>query len=273
MAAVWYNYCEKTRNAPSEVVLMKYFTTFVYKTKNTVSNTQAEHTNQSCELVFYLKGSGYVETEGKRYDYRAGDIILVPSGVPHTEVNEVPHMVIVVGFKCEDADLALLPRGKFTPPEYVKDLLKAMLDEKIKAEEGHQQVLCLQTEILITYLSRLEKSPKKDGFASLLPNIESFIDENIAHNISLDDFAHAYHYSTSRFRHLFTEKVGISPKQYVIKKRLEKAKELLKTTDKNLTEIAMECGFYDSSQFSRIFKNHIGVNPSEARKALSKTDS
>lgn len=57
-----------------------------------------------------------------------------------------------------------------------------------------------------------------------------------------------------------------SIKNYVLKERIEKAKALLKDTRLNVTEVMMESGFSDSAHFSRSFKKHVGVPPTDFRK-------
>ena len=62
----------------------------------------------------------------------------------------------------------------------------------------------------------------------------------------------------------------MSPKQYLLNKRLTRAKELLKETNASVFEIANSVGYDDQLYFSRIFKKHIGISPTEYKNA-SKT--
>ena len=68
------------------------------------------------------------------------------------------------------------------------------------------------------------------------------------------------------FRKLFKEHFGISPKQYVIDVRLERARQLLTEGSVSLAQISEACGFTNQYHFSRIFKERVGLTPSEYRK-------
>ena len=62
---------------------------------------------------------------------------------------------------------------------------------------------------------------------------------------------------------LFKSSVGLTPMAYVKKLRLEKAAELLASTDMNITETAEKCGFDDPNYFARLFKKSFGKTPRE----------
>jgi AraC-like DNA-binding protein len=69
----------------------------------------------------------------------------------------------------------------------------------------------------------------------------------------------------SKFRKLFKRSTGKSPNQYHINLRLDKAKELLSTTNLNVTEVAYQLGFDSVFYFSRLFKKKNGVSPKSFR--------
>lgn len=73
-------------------------------------------------------------------------------------------------------------------------------------------------------------------------------------------------YSYHRYRHIFKEKVGVSPHQYLIVQRIEAAKLLLKRSHATVTQIAYRCGFTSSSYFCQCFKKRVGVTPKEYRR-------
>jgi AraC family transcriptional regulator len=69
------------------------------------------------------------------------------------------------------------------------------------------------------------------------------------------------------FARQFKAATGLPPHQYVITRRVEQAKHLLKAeTDLSLAEVAVRAGFYDQSQFSHHFKRLVGVTPGQYRK-------
>lgn len=93
------------------------------------------------------------------------------------------------------------------------------------------------------------------------------IDYNYSSPITIEQIAKRVSLNPSYFSRLFTEQVGIAPKQYLLNKRLNRAKELLSETDASIFEIANSIGYDDQLYFSRIFKKHIGVSPIEYKKS------
>ena len=100
-----------------------------------------------------------------------------------------------------------------------------------------------------------------------------FFDQAIAELIKhlnektpVDDIAKTFEMSGRHFRKIFTKRFGISPAQFVMDTRLHRAKLLLTCSNKTITEIALSCGFYDSSHMLRVFKQYEGITPKEYRK-------
>jgi AraC-like DNA-binding protein len=79
------------------------------------------------------------------------------------------------------------------------------------------------------------------------------------------DLAHAAGMSADRLERAMRRSLGISPKQYLIRRRAERAALLLATTDRSVAAVAAECGYYDQSQLTRQFRSHAGMTPSEYR--------
>ena len=95
----------------------------------------------------------------------------------------------------------------------------------------------------------------------------SFIKNNISDpKLSNSDIAQNINISEVYFRKLFTSKYNISPKQYILNMRIEKAKHLLVHSPYSITAIATECGFSSVYIFSRCFKNRVGISPNEYSK-------
>ena len=87
--------------------------------------------------------------------------------------------------------------------------------------------------------------------------------------ISLDSVAIASNISANYLSALFSQKVGLSFVEYVTKKRMDRAKQLLKKTDKRSGEIAVEVGYKDPRYFSFVFKKKTGCTPSQYRNGES----
>lgn len=91
------------------------------------------------------------------------------------------------------------------------------------------------------------------------------IDYNFSDGLNIGKLANELSLNTAYFTRLFTQCYGITPKQYIIKKQISKAKALLAETNATIYEVANSVGFSDQMYFSRIFKKKVGLTPSEYR--------
>ncbi|MCX7805372.1 MAG: PocR ligand-binding domain-containing protein [Planctomycetota bacterium] len=92
-----------------------------------------------------------------------------------------------------------------------------------------------------------------------------FVRDRLDRPPRLEEAAAVAYLSPSRFSHLFSEMMGVSFREYVLRLRIERAKFLLANTPASVGEIAVRCGFQDPNHFSRIFRRAAGVPPTEFR--------
>lgn len=93
----------------------------------------------------------------------------------------------------------------------------------------------------------------------------SFIQENAAEDIAVDDIAASVSIGRSECLRCFRRVLGTSPAKYLAEYRLEKAASLLNHSDMKIIEIGTECGFSDMSYFARVFASRYGCTPKEYR--------
>ena len=97
--------------------------------------------------------------------------------------------------------------------------------------------------------------------------IKAYIEQYSNQKINFSQLAKISGYSYDYFRHIFKQRFGISPQDYLIEVRLENAKRLLKGTKFTCTEIAYNCGFSSGAQMSLLFKRKFGASPLAYKKA------
>ncbi len=112
-----------------------------------------------------------------------------------------------------------------------------------------------------------ELSPKAP-VSRIARDTYEFINESYTQNCSLDKIAEAVSASPNHIHAVFTSSFGITPYEYTLKKRIEKAEKLIVAGEKSMLEIALELGFCSQSHFNKMFKAHTGQTPAEYRRAL-----
>lgn len=109
----------------------------------------------------------------------------------------------------------------------------------------------------------------KGGLAPhLRRHLVEFIELNMAEPLSLGQLAGMCALSEYHFARMFRESFGLPPHQYLLARRLNRARELLRSTRKPFGEIALECGFASASHFSNRFKQSVGATAGEYRAAF-----
>lgn len=93
-----------------------------------------------------------------------------------------------------------------------------------------------------------------------------YIEQNCFENVSTKHLSKISHLSEGYFCNMFKSVTGHTAKEYMLIKRIDKAVDLLSSTEMTVLEIAMQCGFSDANYFSRIFKKYKGRTPSSYRR-------
>ena len=100
-----------------------------------------------------------------------------------------------------------------------------------------------------------------------------YIDENLSQNPSRAEIAEHVHLNEDYLTRIFKKKTGYSLKNYIMKEKINLAKELLGNTNISISLIALKAGFTNFSHFSYTFKKLEGITPNEYRAKHQKTDS
>jgi len=117
--------------------------------------------------------------------------------------------------------------------------------------------------LLRQYAAAKPKLPMYEGGLPQrqLLQVLDYINDYLDQNIKLADLAALLDMSQFHFCHLFKQAIGTSPHHYLLQQRVERAKQLLKQTDRSIMEIAFLCGFNSHSHLSKQFRQLTGVTP------------
>ncbi len=101
--------------------------------------------------------------------------------------------------------------------------------------------------------------------SDIVRDIVEYIEENFVQELTTASLCAHFGYTSAHFCRKFKEKIGLTPMTYLKIRRMEEAYKLLKKGEHNINEIAIKCGYTDSNYFTRCFKSHFGIPPSQLR--------
>lgn len=156
----------------------------------------------------------------------------------------------------------------------IESLMTLLVDE---AESGgisgigyaDHLTYALTTRFLLSGNERVRSRPVEPSFPShRLKRAIRLMEANLDRDLSLAVLATESGYSRGHFLRMFRSTMGFTPHQYLVFRRIEKAKEMMKKTQAPLIEIALECGFASHAHFSRAFRRVLNVTPSYYRRHM-----
>lgn len=91
--------------------------------------------------------------------------------------------------------------------------------------------------------------------------VTRYVETNLTCRMTVDDIAAQTGFHRSHFSRVFRSVTGESPHSYLVRRRLERAQELMLCTEQTLAQIALDCGMADQAHLTRLFRRHVGETP------------
>lgn len=134
----------------------------------------------------------------------------------------------------------------------------------------NDDILILKLKEIIILLSQTQNAETVNVilsqlFSPVTYTFKQIIEANLFSQVNIEDLAQKTNLSVSSFKREFAKLYGNSPASYIKNKRLERASELLLTSDNRITDIAFECGFNDLANFTKSFHNKYKTSPTNYR--------
>ncbi len=267
--------------------------TVFYVSKVKMLAEGAYHDHDFTELAYVLSGKGRYIIEGKEFDVEAGDLVICNPGVKHTHIvtnPKEPTIEFISGFT--DFHFKNMPPNSIELKDggYVIHMSSELKQEVSKhcyamiAERESNQIgryfmfkthLMQMLLLVMREISDVEKTDQKGyNFESYnksyaVNRIINYLNENYEHKISLEQIAHNIYLSPVYISKIFKEETGESPINYLIKIRLDKAKDILLNSNcGSIKSIANQVGYDDVYHFSKLFKKYYGVSPLYYKKKI-----
>lgn len=138
------------------------------------------------------------------------------------------------------------------------------INEDIKSVENLNRAAAAFYELVIDSMYAVEKAPERKPII-LAQKIKRYIDDSLHEDISVTSIAKAFYLSETHVIRIFRDKYAETPKQYILRKKIEEAKRMLLETSLQIKEIAMILHFADSYHFSHTFKRYTKYSPEKFR--------
>ena len=241
------------------------------------------HYHDFHKVVIFISGKAAYHIEGKAYQLKPWDILLVnrhaihrpeiDSSVPYERFilwvqNDIPWQELLKCFQKANDRSYNLVRLNSALQEKMKDILFE-LENSAKSDEYGREILTQSLFLqFMVYLNRifLEKQyifdKKSYTFDSQIASILQYINHNLKEDLSVETLSARYYVSKYHLMRKFKQETGYTLHNYIVNKRLLMARTLI-SNGMPVTKAAQERGFAEYSTFSRAYRKQFKTNPSE----------
>lgn len=233
-----------------------------------------------CYLFQYtLGGSGTLKAGESIYILEKGDAFFLK--IPEEDVywfdeaNNTPPWELIYmmfdGSSIEPYYQYILNRfGKVMCLSEYHPAIRKLSELHQKAKDGRLKTAFAADDEVFSFLCLLcaNEEQEKQPELPLVESAKAYIRENFYKNLSLLAVAEYLGVSQSHLSREFTRHTGEQPVKYLTRIRLEKAIDMLCTTDRSLEHISVECGFENGNYFSKVFKKYMKTSPGEFRRQV-----
>ena len=256
------------------------------------------HSHPGYEFIFFLDGSAAYEFEGGRMiEVHGGNFLTVPPGTVHRGLHDVrtPSTICVLRldlrfteawkdtpFRQRDLDwmASELERSGLAIHRFTNELKRIvawLLEAKARMEVDPDSPL-LKTTLRLWVCAALFaavgelNAPRSRDHGELVVAAKDYLRKNLASSISMADMVKHIGLGRSRMFDLFKSVTGMTPNDYLLRLRVEKAQELLANPTHSVTDVALAAGFSSCQYFDNVFRKYTGQTPQQFRKNLRSTN-
>ena len=253
------------------------------------------HIHNAVEFLYIKSGSFLVNADDNEFVTRENDLVIFRSNTIHSVLvkeksEESSYYVVKINPKvlldlCGEAlgagyimefvvnredSICHIPKEQLTD-SIVPQIIESMIRELSAPTEYSNLVYKSGAIQLLIYVLKQRKSGSvsllgRDLTALTVYKVINIINSRFSDNIDAASCAKEVNMSYSHFSRSFKKATGRNFKQYLNDVRIDRARKLLLTTNKSITEIALECGYNNISYFIMTYRTHRGITPGEDRK-------
>ncbi len=233
------------------------------------------HSHREHHLIIPLRGESWVRIEDTTFSFGPGKMLYIPSGLEHEFVSsnqkEGERLIALVGDALWKKVEGPRTRGALLLPTRI--LCKELLFQLVTDPNGRavrEMVLCF-VSVLVQAINETETYGSSDSVEQALSKSEDprvlkavdFLRENFSTDLKISQLAKRAGLSERNLNRLFVQETGFSPKQALIRLRLERAQELLRSGKVSVTDACFDVGYSSLSRFIQGYRATFGKLPSE----------
>jgi AraC family transcriptional regulator len=250
-------------------------------------DTEPRHWVRHDQAFAMMLRPGSIEWGSKRcalakFDYKAGDLALCDRHVGEwVGLMNVSHLQLGISdaalMACSDGaygEVELSPSRRFADPR-LSAMVAAVHAEMVAGfPSGRLFLDSVEQAMAVTLVNghAVRHRPLqiyRGGLGSArLRRIKELVHAKMEEDLSLDEMAQSVGLSTAHFARMFRKSTGATPHQFVLRQRLERAQAMLRDPDARVLDIAVACGFKTQQHFAQVFREVLGVSPTEYRQDL-----
>lgn len=230
------------------------------------------HTHTCTEIVLYRQCTGRLLQDGVESRYADGDLSIYQPHMRHADRCETSGFQFCLGVQGCGAEK--LPPGLFAMPAGLEDVCQPLRRELHTADELRGARLDLLAGWLVLRLRQAHLGqtvpsavPDTDGeLPALVRSAKEIFDTQYSGGVRVGEVADTLFISPDYLRQLFRSTLGESPIGYLLRRRMEAARELLAMSEANVAEVGLAVGFESAYYFCHAFKKHTGLTPTQYRR-------
>lgn len=214
--------------------------------------------------------------EGRSFvsDMLYGEMTLMPNGVPsqwswNSTCDRLDVIVSPTVFG-DGSRLDVVDRHVFRDSEM--EVICRRLYKKLSLNAAPDR-LYLESQLMKLAVLLLHRHSTASQAAKMLPSsgltrnqarrVLDYIESNLSRELTLSELAGIAELSLHHFARMFKKTIGVAPHRYILERRVERAKVMLRSTRASLVDISLSAGFYSQSHFTSTFGRMVGATPTE----------
>lgn len=207
---------------------------------------------------FRVSGTGKFEIGTKRFTSKPGDVLFLPANIPYKVEYSVSESIVVHFDQCNYSEVENICLENSSKISFCFEHLLEIWNKQRSINQAKS--------IIYDILDKMSNDQKISIDNTAVATCVRYIDAHFCDpKVDIETVCDVAFISVSSLQRAFAKYFGMSPKQYLIQLRMNRALELLTENELSVKEISFACGFTDEKYFSRAFKKRYGCSPSQLK--------